>query len=179
MRRRGLSLGEVLVGSGLALLVLTVGVMVFIPALRVWNRGQARSEVQQAAVVGENWLRRDIEHAAPESLYWEGGTLRMVVQGRPLEHDPAGAALWHEKVYYWLGPQGDLKRQSEEITPPPTEPPALTNPARDPQARTIARHVYAFDCSVNGDKVRIHLEADYRDHHYVIDAVTSTILKSP
>ncbi len=176
--KRGFSLAEVLIASGLAMLVLTVGVMVFIPALRVWNRGQARSEVQQAAIVSGNWLRRDIEHAAPESIYWEGGGLRMVVQGRPLEYDASGAAKWHEHVFYWLE-KGDLHRQARELKPAPTEPPVLPAPARDPQAHVIARNIYAFDCAVDKEKVRYHLEADFRDHHYVLDGMATTILRAP
>lgn len=177
--KRGFTLAEVLVGGGLALLVLSVAVMVFVPALRVWNRGQARSEVQQAAMVGGTWLRRDIEHAAPETIYWEGGGLRMVVQGRPLEHNAAGDALWHEHVFYWLGDAGTLHRQARELDPPPSEPPALPVPARDPQAHVIARNIYAFDCGVTGDRVRYHLEASSRDHRYVLDGMATTILKVP
>lgn len=177
--RKGFTLAEAIVGGGLAFLVLAVGVMVFVPALRVWNRGQARSEVQQAALVGGNWLRRDIEHAAPETIYWEGGGLRLVVQGRPLEHDSSGAALWHEHVFYWLGDKGELHRQARELKPPPSEPPQLPVPARDPEARVIARNIYAFDCGVNEERVRYHLEASTRDHRYVLDGMATTILKAP
>jgi len=177
--KRGFTLAEVLVGSGLAMLVLTVAVMVFIPALRVWNRGQARAEVQQAALVGGNWLRRDVEHAAPETLYWEGGGLRLVVQGRPLKHDATGASLWQEHVFYWLGSEGDLHRQVRELTPPPSEPPVLGVPPRDPQARVIARNIYAFEGTVTDNKVRYHLEARTRDHGYVLDGMATTILKAP
>lgn len=155
---RGVTLLEVLVAAALLLLVLSLAVTVFKPALLTWIRGQQRSEAQRSVLVAGRWLRHDVEVCSADAIVIDSGAVMMVLCSPQGECDPTGETRWTEAVLYWVDSRGGLRRQAWTLAPE-TDPEAVTVPARDPEARVVARDIQLFDVRPEASGVAYRIEA--------------------
>ena len=100
MKRRGLSLVEIVVATFVMSILLVVSVKILIPALHAWSDGQKRSEVGQSLLVTTSWIGDDVVRSAPDSMeLTEEGILAMrcaLGQQESFENE------FRELVAYWV-----------------------------------------------------------------------------
>ncbi|HXE73733.1 MAG TPA: hypothetical protein VNO81_13810 [Candidatus Nitrosotenuis sp.] len=124
--RGGATLIEVLVGGGLAVLVLTVLIMFLLAAFKFSGQGTARVEMQQQAVVALERMASELQRSSTEAV--------ALLSRDPLKpQNPVAFALtrlkdvsgegdpiWEEKliVYYWDRERSLLLRREWPPAPP-------------------------------------------------------------
>lgn len=140
--KKGFTLIEVLIAGALLFTLIALSVRVFIPALSIWRRNQAKASVQQAALAAAYRIRHDVMHSAP-GLIQVRPSFMLILKAQSF--DPEGAPLWSEWVGYWLDDRQQLWRFSHPI-PPVTEPPSAL-PAGLPTVEDLSQrgHVVARD----------------------------------
>lgn len=146
--RRGFTLIEVMISGALLFTLIALSVKVFIPALGIWRRNQAKAQVQQAALATAYRIRRDVFHSAPHLVLAQPRLLVVLSAGEPPAFDDQGQPLWSEWVGYWLDDNQQLWRFTRDL--PPTPEPPDTVPAGLPadadlaRGRIVAREVESF-----------------------------------
>lgn len=176
MRGRAFTLLETVIGAALAALLLSLMVWVLVPALRVWSRGQARSEVQQSALAVARWVRSDVARAAPQSLLTGPDWLTMSTRGYPMQFDDTGSPRWESFICYRLDADGRVRRQEEVISPPAASASPSPPPVADQRARTVGRHIQTFSPAITGEgRVQLHLNAVKDGHGYELDTLATTV----
>ena len=157
--RQGFSLIEVMVASTLALVVLTLVIEIFIPALRAWTDGQKRSEVGQSLLVTSGWLREDVVRCAPGSLKLtdEGVLVMKCAMGQTVDHNNP----FSQQVAYWKE-EGDVFRATVMSDDPNAEPSVTLSDVRARQdRRRVAANVTAFEVVIpQGWRMELHLAVE-------------------
>jgi hypothetical protein len=142
----GFTLIELMVAATLALLVLTLVVQLFIPALRSWSDSQRRSEVSQNLLVTTSWLGEDVVRCSPGSLKLtpEGALVMRCAMGQTVDHNNPFSQL----VAYWLE-AGEVFRASTMLSDPEAEPPVTLAELKGlPEQRRVANQVTAFELTI-------------------------------
>lgn len=100
MKKRGVTLVEVLVGFFLTSVLLTVLLTVLVPAMRAWTDGQKRSELGQSLLVTTSWLGDDIVRSAKDSISLndQGMLIMRCALGQQDSHENE----FNETVVYWI-----------------------------------------------------------------------------
>lgn len=157
LRRRGITLVEIVVASFVMSILLTVMVKVLIPALRAWSDGQKRSEVGQSLLVTSSWLGDDIVRSAPDSIILnDEGILGMrcaLGQQESYENE------FKEVVAYWVVDK-ELYRADNTLDASATGAPVLTLPQLEEfeSKRRVGSGVEVFEVTVVAPwRVEVHL----------------------
>jgi hypothetical protein len=154
-----LSLIEVMVASALALVVLTLVIQLFIPALRAWSDGQKRSEVGQNLLLTTGWLGEDVVRCSPGSLRLtdEGALVMKCAMGQTTDHNNPFSQL----VAYWLE-EGEIFRATLSLSDPEVEPSVTLADLRIlKDRRRVADDVTTFDITVPQPwRLNVHLAVD-------------------
>ncbi len=150
-RQSGITLIELLVASVLALLVLSLAIQLFFPAMRAWSDGQKRSEVGQSVLMTSTWIGDDVVRSSPGSvsLTPEGTLVMKCALGQTTDHNNPFSQL----VAYWQE-DGNLYRSVQTLADseaplPPTTLAALRNVT---DKRRVASGVTKFEISLNEDE---------------------------
>ncbi len=164
--KRGFTLVEVLISGALLFTLIALSVRVFVPALTIWRRNQAKATVQQAALQTAYRIRHDVFHSAPGVMQVKPRLLVVLSAGEPPAFDQDGQPLWSEWVGYWLDDDGRLWRFTRPIPPTPDAP--TTVPTGLPSdadltdhGRIVARDVLSFIPTAGptgGARYRLKLE---------------------
>ncbi|MBI3928956.1 MAG: prepilin-type N-terminal cleavage/methylation domain-containing protein [Armatimonadetes bacterium] len=124
--RRGFSLVEVVVASGLLGLLTLVLALLLTPGLRIWNLSQTRSEAEQAMMLAEGHLGEELMETAPSSVQTVDdpglSALSFLSPGsNPVEaYDPiTGAPTWRQLVVYYLSSGTLYRKQWQTGSTPP------------------------------------------------------------
>lgn len=143
----------------LALVVLTLVVTIFIPALRAWTDGQKRSEVGQGLLVSTGWLREDVVRSSPGSLKLtdEGVLVMKCALGQTVDHNNP----FSQQVAYWRE-DDDLFRATLTLVDPDTEAiPSLADVRAWPDRRRVAGHLTEFLVTIpNGWRLELQLAVE-------------------
>lgn len=157
--RGGFTLIEVMVASTLALVVLTLVVTIFIPALRAWTDGQKRSEVGQSLLITSGWLREDVVRCSPGSLKLtdEGVLVMKCAMGQTVDHNNP----FSQQVAYWQE-GSDLFRSTLMLADPDSETvPNLAGVRTWPDRRKVAGYVTDFEVLIpQGWRLELFLAVD-------------------
>lgn len=178
-----MTLLEVVVAMGLALMALTLMVQLLVPSARISLRGAARTEIQETCVVALRQLAADLQRTNASAFTYKnstGPTVNGFVALQPLQMDSSEIKPRYllELVDYLYDPaSGILRRQRWETVPSalatlkPGEGTRLTDSQLNllltlpppPDQRVVAHDVLEF--SVGGDvpppnmpnPVRLHI----------------------
>lgn len=146
----GITLIELLVASVLALMVLTLAVQLFFPAMRAWSDGQKRSEVGQSVLITSTWIGDDVVRSSPGSvsLTPEGTLVMKCALGQTTDHNNPFSQL----VAYWQD-QGNLYRSTQTLGNPEVVPPTTLAALRAvTDKRRVASGVTKFEISLNPEE---------------------------
>lgn len=146
----GITLIELLVASVLALMVLTLAVQLFFPAMRAWSDGQKRSEVGQSVLITSTWIGDDVVRSSPGSvsLTPEGTLVMKCALGQTTDHNNPFSQL----VAYWQD-QGNLYRSAQTLVNPEVMPPTTLAALRAvADKRRVASGVTKFEVSLNPEE---------------------------
>lgn len=146
----GITLIELLVASVLALMVLTLAVQLFFPAMRAWSDGQKRSEVGQSVLITSTWIGDDVVRSSPGSvsLTPEGTLVMKCALGQTTDHNNPFSQL----VAYWQD-QGNLYRSTQTLVNPEVMPPTTLAALRAvADKRRVASGVTKFEVSLNPEE---------------------------
>ncbi len=108
--RRGYSLVELMVTSGVSLLILGVLYALLVIGMRIYRHGSARSELQVAATLSLGRITADVDRTTPAGLSVRPDGLALV----PLKGVSAdGRQLWEEEVIvcHWDPQESRLLRR--------------------------------------------------------------------
>ncbi|MCE7871227.1 type II secretion system protein [bacterium CPR1] len=149
MSRRAFTLVEVMISGGLLLTLIALSVQVFLPALGIWRRNQAKASVQQAALSAVYRIRHDLGQSAPQLVHAREGILILLSAGEPPSFDEHGQPLWSEWVGFWLDDRERLWRFTRSLAAPSAEQPTVVasnppTPAELARGRILARGVKSF-----------------------------------
>jgi prepilin-type N-terminal cleavage/methylation domain-containing protein len=152
----GFTLVELLVGSVLMLVVLTLVIQIFIPALRAWADGQKRAEVGQSLLLTSNWLGEDVVRSAPDSLRVtdEGVLILKCALGQTTDHNNPFTQLvayWQEGGRMVDGEMVDvsLYRASQLLSDPEAVPSVTLADVRSwKDRRRVASDVTTFEVEI-------------------------------
>lgn len=146
----GVTLVELMVASVLALLILSLVVQLFFPAMRAWSDGQKRSEVGQSVLMTSTWIGDDVVRSSPGSvsLTPEGTLVMKCALGQTTDHSNPFSQL----VAYWRD-QGNLYRSAQTLSDPETLPPTTLTALRTvTDKRRVASGVTKFEISLNPEE---------------------------
>lgn len=156
---RGFTLIELMVASTLALVVLTLVIQLFIPALRAWSDSQRRSEVGQNLLVTTSWLGEDVVRCSPGSLKLtpEGALVMRCAMGQTVDHNNPFSQL----VAYWLE-EGEVFRATTMLSDPEAEPAVTLADLKGlTERRRVANQVTAFELTIPQPwRLEVHLAVD-------------------
>ncbi len=176
--KRGLSLPELLVCSGLLLLLMGLLLSFLYPSFRMTSRAAARMEMQQRAQVALDQMVIDLERSGPTSVSFWPSTQANDTVGVSLQRletfAPSGAPVWESAyiVYHWNPATGRLIREQwppalPSITPAPEswrpnrlERPQFLELARQPNGseKCLADGVAVFEPRSSPRGLRLVLE---------------------
>jgi type II secretory pathway pseudopilin PulG len=154
VRRKGVTLVELLVGLVVTALITTMLATLFASGNRLWNRDNQRSTALQSALLVMTRVREEVRDADPSSTIYvpasDGASpcsALLLLSWRiwdndELEWDPSGAILWQSVVAVYLdsGTHQVLLRERLLSSPTP-EPPPLSAADFAPQAGDVTRVV--------------------------------------
>jgi len=129
--RRGFTLLEVVISSGLLLLILGLLLAMFLSAVRALREGERRSSVQRSALILLQRLRQELNCAHRDSLLLDPQQGLVFLSDRnaagQLRYTPGGQRLWLRwQTVGWLATRQVVLRQWSITNP--TSPPVLTPP---------------------------------------------------
>lgn len=174
VRQQAFTLIEIIVASALGLVILTLLLQLFIPALRAWNDGQRRSEVGQSLLLSSKWLEDDILRCSPGSLELteEEALVMKCALGQIEDYNNN----FTEFVAYWCE-DGDLYRATLQLDSPDAEPSLLLADLKAlKNLRKVASGVEQFEVQVlNGWSAIVHLAVDKMGRRSEIRTAYSSI----
>jgi type II secretory pathway component PulJ len=182
--RKGLTLLEILLATGLALVVLSALVQLTVSSLRGARTFADQSTSQQQCQIVQHFLRENLYRAMPASLYapdaaslswmhcWDaqGGTVL----------DSDSQLLWQgHRVLYWGAREQTVKWQNVEM-PPVAAPDAsllrLESFSARVQDHTLARGISQWSSTIKGSAVFYRVEVTQGKARTLIDGVATVLL---
>ncbi|MFN8606694.1 MAG: hypothetical protein U0931_04130 [Vulcanimicrobiota bacterium] len=154
MKRRGLTVLEVLLVGTLVSLVSLLLLQTLTPCLRIWVSTQKVSQLRTIGVLAQQKMLAELRGSCEKSLAWANSQLSFLAIGQPGGYNPVnGAPIYRVMVGYWLA-NGVLWRKSAATTGLPTVAPfALSGPELADfcqGGKQVCADVSAFSFSSNG-----------------------------
>ncbi len=144
MRRRALTLPELLVACALASLVLTGLAMLFVQSVRYQRALEVSLDLQQNNLAAMALLSRDLSEGSPASVRTDPGGLVMAsprdLTGN-LQVDAQGRLMWRKYICYYLAPINGvncLLRKEQPLPVPLDTAPILPDTLDVPYFQTSA-----------------------------------------
>lgn len=184
--RQGTTLVELMIASGLLLIVLTLVTFLIRASSRQFLVMDASLDLQRESVLAANWLTREMAESNENSIHYfppASGTEAIVI-GSPrtftggMQYTNGGALVWQKKVCFYLSASNNgralLERIEKPLTPYKTTYPPSINPSTDTVAnfqanttfpkRLIAKDVDRIELDVNVRPVQLTLELSSTKH---------------
>lgn len=166
MNRRGFTLAELLVASGLSLLLLGLVVTCWLLAGQGWRKTYRQQTAQQSTLVVQTRLREDYRRAKPGSARIVGDVLSFLSyddgEGEPA-WEPTGQISWRCWIQYrWRNRM--LERRQVALAAAQSEP-EETPPAwaSEIPGRRLGRELVDWSWLLRGVLLEIRLSSRYED----------------
>lgn len=182
MKRRGLTLVELMVVVGLLSLLLVLCIQIVDPSIRVWELNRARADLDQAAIVAMGRLQRDLLATHRDAISYRAAGPCVVAFPVPTRYEAlTGKPIFDRWALYSLDPTNRVLYRREWNVPPTTEPqpvldPQLSLAAVTPPLKRIAGHISALQLT-NVVNSPLRLQLDFRRPGKGADEVTFRVLE--
>lgn len=184
MRRRGLTLMELLVVVGLLGLLLALCIQIVQPSIRVWELNRARADLDQAAMVASGRLQRDLMATQREAISFRPTGPCVVAFPLSTRYEPlSGKPIFDRWALYSLDPGNRVLYRREWDVTATTEPKPLLDPqlallAATPPLQRVTGHIAALRVlNLSTPDTPVRVELDLRRPSKGADEVTFRVLE--
>jgi hypothetical protein len=184
LRRRGLTLAELIVVIGLLGLLLTLCVQVLNPSIRVWELNRARADLDQAAMVSSGRIQRDLLATRRDAISFRASTPCVLAYPVSTRYEPlTGKPIFDRWALYSLDPSNRVLYRREWAVTATTDPQPLLDPqlslmAVTPPLQRVTGHVAAMRVpNLATPDAPVRVELDYRRPGKGADEVTFRVLE--
>lgn len=184
MRRRGLTVMELVVVVGLLALLLVLCIQMVTPSIRVWEVNRARADLDQAAMVTTARLQHDLMATQREAISFRAANPCVLAFPLTDRYEAlSGKPIFDHWALYSLDPVNRLLYRREWEVPPTTEPQPLLDPqlsllAVAPPLQRVSGHVAALRVlDLDAPDAPLRVEIDLRRPGKWADEVTFRVLE--
>lgn len=163
MRRRGLTLIEVLVASMLAMIVLGSAWETMHQGMRLWTHDLSHGSLQSQALVWESRLARELAATTSDSVSADDQGLAFLLPSGSFDPD-TGLPVWQRFVVYSLSGRTVTRAEVNHARLPSPSPLTLTPAQRTGSGGVIVlRDVESFRVAVQGGLCQVDLQLSNRE----------------